>query len=195
MAANPFSWSKLAGFTILIVIMFAMLGEIGSYIYQPYGTTQTGNVLCQYAWNSTENANVIYNQQQYTIECLGQQLYGLNYSNNANSPEGKIFNLTQQTAFPKNASSSNSLGGLLAGTKLQNSIGLAFVFAGIGTLIQTISNFGAVFNLAMGGILGLLPNFLYLPVYAIIGVIVFYIWARMIMLGVSAWSKFDLIHT
>ena len=155
MASNPFSLSKLAGMGLLVAIILALAIPMANYIYQPYGTTSASNVVCaQPQTNSTANPNV--SQNQYTIDCLGEQLYGLNYSNTANSPEGYIFNLTQQTAFPSNTA--NGTGGLLAGSKLQNSIGLAFVFAGIGTLIQTVSNFGAIFNLIVGSLIGLLPN-------------------------------------
>ena len=184
--ANPFSLTKMAGLGVLVAVLMALVIPMAYYIYQPPGTTSSGNIICATVNQSTQNSLT-------SIVCLGQQLYGANYSNSANSPEGYIFNLTKNNAFPSN--SANGTGGLLAGSKLQNSIGLAFVYAGIGTLIQTVTNFGTVIYLIFGSLTGLLPNYMSIPTIVIINLVVDFFALRLMLLGISAWSKFDLINT
>lgn len=204
--AAPFSISKLIGLGVLMVAMLMVaLPMIQQAYTQPSTNSMAANALAsQVNCTTSKGANSItfnappnVSAQYAQAKCLEQAFYGYNNSvlTSPGSQYGFIFSLTNKTAFGTNSTASNSVSQTGFFVNIFQFTGLSFVFSGIGTIIQVMQTLGNVANLLFSTLIYWLPPVETIVISDVIKLVVFYIYIRMIMIGISGWMKMDLWST
>lgn len=196
--AAPLSITKLIGVSIVVVAMIMIGLPMIQQAFTPPGTgasssnAQASNVTC-----STITPNTLANasNQYQNAQCLIITLYGYNASLSTGSQYGKIFSLTNSVSFGTNYTGSNSVNQTGFFVNIFQFTGLSFVFSGIGTIIEVMQTLGQVAQVLFTTLWLWLPPFESIVIINIIKLITFYIYLRIIMIGISAWMKYSILDS
>jgi hypothetical protein len=196
--AAPFSITKLIGVIILAVMMIMIALPMIQQAFTPSAVNVTnatsGNPIC--SQNTTANTLINVTNQYQNARCLIATLYGYNNSvfTQPGSQFGKVFSITNSTAFGQ-SSVTNSVNSGQTGffVNIFQFTGLSFVFSGIGTIIQVMETLGNVTQILFTTLWLWLPPFESIVIIDVIKLITFYVYLRVILLGVGAWMKYDVL--
>jgi hypothetical protein len=192
--AAPFSINRMITLAVFIFVIMAVSSPMIQQAFFPAGGSNVTIPLC--------TVNGTQNNQYNNTECTLYELYGVNasgvvYNTTTHkmqySKYGYIFNLTANVTLSASSnSSSSSAGGFFA--PILQFTGLSFVFGAIGDVILIMQQLGAVTGLLFQTLFGFLPNVVAISIASVIKLIGAFIYLRVIMIGVSAWMKFDLLN-
>lgn len=182
--ASPFSISTLLGVGILTAIMLLLALPMIQTAFSPPATTATNGVASHLVCIPDNSS------YQNNVQCLLTQYYGQNLSLSNNSYYGKVFSLTNTISFGSPTNSSSNGGGFNANLFISSV--LAFVFPGIGQIIQVVATLGNIVGNLFGSLFIFLPNPMAVAVTNIIKLLIAYVALRMMFSGIGAWMKFSL---